>query len=41
MRVIKEYQENLCACCNGDWKKIFDVAETCLVMCAVHIGIHR
>lgn len=41
MRVIKEYQETLCNCCNRDWKKIFDVEETCLVMCAVHIGIHR
>jgi len=41
MRVIKEYQKNLYNCCNRDWKKIFDVEETCLVMCAVHIGIHR
>jgi hypothetical protein len=41
MRVIKEYQENLCSCCNREWKKSFDVEETCLVMCAVHIGIRR
>jgi hypothetical protein len=37
MRVINWHQENLCNCCNSEWKKIFDV----LVMCAIHIGIHR
>jgi hypothetical protein len=40
MRVINWYQENLCSCCNREWK-IFDVEETCLVMCAIYIGIHR